>query len=173
MKNLTPTIAAGYLSMERDGVKLNIWDSSGSERFNRLLPMYVRGAAVIVLTYDLTHPHTLEKIVDYRMRFREELPDTQDATWIVVGNKADLTNENKKEHEGREFAEKRGMKYFSISAYTGQNIPELVNVIFDAANLAASRHDQNQDTDIVRLSTISPDANNGQSILTRWRNCCS
>lgn len=165
--NLSPTIAAGYVCIPKGNLKLNIWDSSGSERFNRLLPMYVRGAKIIILEYDLTRPETVDKLINYRAHFIEELPETAESTWIVVGNKSDLFDSNSKSSisggasartsEAWRRAEKfatdnttEKMQHFVVSAYSGQNIAVLLENLLSTAE-DACRKSVPKDTGVIQL----------------------
>jgi small GTP-binding protein len=41
-------------------VKLQIWDTAGSEQFRSIVSAYYRGADAVVLVFDLTNPITFE-----------------------------------------------------------------------------------------------------------------
>ena len=43
-------------------VKLGLWDTAGQERYHCLSPMYVRGAHVVILVFDLTNKDSFERI---------------------------------------------------------------------------------------------------------------
>lgn len=53
------TIGAAFftqiLSLNEGTVKFDIWDTAGQERYHSLAPMYYRGAAAAVVTYDITN----------------------------------------------------------------------------------------------------------------------
>jgi len=130
-----PTIAAGYVGLEKDGIKLCMWDSSGSERFSAILPMYVRGARIIVLVYDVSDPSSIEKVKANRFRFVEEQPETLEATWIVVGNKCDLrSTASWWSDEMVEFARANQMKHVQVSAHSGTNLDVLLEEMLSAAH---------------------------------------
>lgn len=63
---------------------------AGREQFHGLGSMYCRGAAAVILTYDITNWQSLSELED---RFLS-LTDTANADCIyaIVGNKADLTD---------------------------------------------------------------------------------
>ena len=55
------TIGAAFFtkhveSESGEKVNLEIWDTAGQERYNSLLPMYYRGANVIILVFDVNAP---------------------------------------------------------------------------------------------------------------------
>ena len=36
-------------------VKFEIWDTAGQERYHSLAPMYYRGAAAVIIVFDITN----------------------------------------------------------------------------------------------------------------------
>lgn len=46
-------------------IKLQIWDSSGQERFRAIISSYYRGAHAVILMYDTTNRESFEKIERY------------------------------------------------------------------------------------------------------------
>jgi small GTP-binding protein len=52
--NSSPTIGAAYtIYSVEPNIKLEIWDTAGQERFHSLLPMYARGAEIIIVVIDI------------------------------------------------------------------------------------------------------------------------
>ena len=52
--NNSSTIGAAYMMYSIDkNLKIEIWDTAGQERFYSLLPMYARGAEVIIIVVDI------------------------------------------------------------------------------------------------------------------------
>lgn len=42
--------------VEDNVIAFQIWDTAGQERFKSLVPMYVRGAHIALIVYDVTDP---------------------------------------------------------------------------------------------------------------------
>ena len=60
--NSSPTIGAAYsIYTVEPNIKIEMWDTAGQERFNSLLPMYARGAEIIIVVIDI------EKNIDEQM----------------------------------------------------------------------------------------------------------
>ncbi|XP_047576356.1 ras-related protein Rab-20 isoform X3 [Lutra lutra] len=80
------------------GADCRALDTPGREQFHGLGSLYCRGAAAIILTYDVSHPQSLLELED---RFLG-LTDTAstDCLFAIVGNKVDLVEEGAT--EGRE-----------------------------------------------------------------------
>ncbi|XP_026128135.1 ras-related protein Rab-20-like isoform X2 [Carassius auratus] len=80
------------LSPSKSGSKPHI---CGREQFHGLGSMYCRGAAAVILTYDVTN---WQSLVELENRFLS-LTDTanSDCIFAIVGNKADLTDTHAQE----------------------------------------------------------------------------
>lgn len=52
--NASPTIGAAYtIYTVESNIKVEMWDTAGQERFHSLLPMYARGAEIIIVVIDI------------------------------------------------------------------------------------------------------------------------
>ena len=76
----------------RDGsgrtVKLQVWDTAGSERFRTITASYYRGAHAVLLVYDVTSAESFRALTYwYREAARYA---TARVRYLVVGNKVDL-----------------------------------------------------------------------------------
>ncbi|XP_064217945.1 ras-related protein Rab-20 isoform X3 [Aotus nancymaae] len=68
-----------------------IMEGNGREQFHGLGSMYCRGAAAIILTYDVNHPQSLVELEDRFLGLTETA--SKDCLFAIVGNKVDLTEE--------------------------------------------------------------------------------
>lgn len=73
-------------------VNLQIWDTAGQERFNSISQAFYRGTDVVVLVYDITNYESVLSIRDWFERFMNHCHVDKPGV-IIVGNKADKTNE--------------------------------------------------------------------------------
>ncbi len=53
------------IEIEGKKIKLQIWDTAGQERFRTITTAYYRGAAGIMLVYDITKPATFHNIKNW------------------------------------------------------------------------------------------------------------
>ncbi|XP_020368937.1 ras-related protein Rab-20 isoform X2 [Rhincodon typus] len=85
------TIGGAFFLKQWGRHSVSIWDTAGREQFHGLGSMYCRGAAAVILTYDVTNRQSLRELEE---RFLS-LTDTAqpDCIFAVVGNKSDLTDE--------------------------------------------------------------------------------
>lgn len=70
-------------------IKLQIWDTSGQERFRSITSSYYRGANGIIMAYDLTDPRSLRDIESLWLKEVDKYASPE-ASLLMVGNKRDL-----------------------------------------------------------------------------------
>lgn len=89
-KDTISTVGGAFFLKQWGPYNISIWDTAGREQFHGLGSMYCRGAAAVILTYDVTNWQSLAELEE---RFLS-LTDTanHDCIFAVVGNKADLTD---------------------------------------------------------------------------------
>eukprot|EP01129_Flabellula_baltica_P007806 TRINITY_DN3050_c0_g1_i1.p1 TRINITY_DN3050_c0_g1~~TRINITY_DN3050_c0_g1_i1.p1 ORF type:complete len:211 (+),score=45.24 TRINITY_DN3050_c0_g1_i1:49-681(+) len=123
-----PTIGIDFLSkilhLEDKVVRLQLWDTAGTERFRSLISSYTRDCSVAVICYDITNEESFENIGIWMDEIQEDRRD--EVIMILVGNKTDL-EENRviPTEQGRQKAEDMGMMFIESSAKTGDNINAL------------------------------------------------
>uniref|UniRef100_A0A3B4ZZS7 Ras-related protein Rab-20 n=1 Tax=Stegastes partitus TaxID=144197 RepID=A0A3B4ZZS7_9TELE len=89
-KETVSTVGGAFFLKQWGPYNISIWDTAGREQFHGLGSMYCRGAAAVILTYDVTNWQSLAELEE---RFLS-LTDTanHDCIYAIVGNKADLTD---------------------------------------------------------------------------------
>ena len=119
----------------RRKVKLQIWDTAGQERFHNVTRTYFRGAAAVLLVYDICDRESFDWLVKWRDQVVEYTGDMSSVVLAVVGNKCDRNDERQvTEEEGREVAQKLGVHlFFESSAKSGLNVNELFSAVASAA----------------------------------------
>lgn len=81
------------LSRRQHTINLEIWDTAGQERFRAIACSYYRGAAGIVLAFDLTNPESFESMFSQWIPSIAETLSSEElarAAFVVVGTKSDL-----------------------------------------------------------------------------------
>jgi small GTP-binding protein len=76
----------------RKRVKLQLWDTAGTERFRSVSRSYYRGAAGAILVYDIANQQTFNQLPTF-LNDARALASPQ-LTVVLAGNKADLTEES-------------------------------------------------------------------------------
>ena len=110
--------------------KLKIWDTSGQERFRSITTSYYKVPHGILVVYDITKRESFKNL-NYWLSQIEQYSNNN-ILKLLIGNKCDL--ESKREvsfQEGKEFAEKNGMKFIETSAKTDQKVSEAFESFVD------------------------------------------
>ncbi|XP_011240344.1 ras-related protein Rab-20 isoform X1 [Mus musculus] len=92
---------------------------TGREQFHGLGSLYCRGAAAIILTYDVNHPQSLFELEDRFLGLTETA--NNDCLFAIVGNKVDLTSE--RDTEG---GEKEGPASGKVGSCVSTKVPKQV-----------------------------------------------
>lgn len=131
-KPILPTVAGNSMPIDvqfDNGkiVKLNVWDTSGSENYQCLVPMYARTSQVAIVVFDITNEESFEHVEGW-IKYLNTNSNTPNI--FLVGNKLDCENTffdyNDKSED---YANEKEMKLFFTSAKTGQNIDLLFEEI--------------------------------------------
>ena len=101
-------------------IKIQIWDSAGQEKYKGLIPSYVRNSSLVFIVYDISNRTSFENVQNW-INFVKNIEKT---TMILCGNKIDLNREVEIK-EGKELAEREGIKFFECSAKTNENIKNM------------------------------------------------
>ncbi|KAH0790849.1 Ras family protein [Histomonas meleagridis] len=123
------TIGASFvqkiITVDDTDVKLEIWDTGGSERYRSLVPMYYRDARAAVLVYDVTNETSFQEAEQWYSEFRER--GQPNAIVVCAANKCDLESQRQvTKKAGEEFAIEKQIEYIrDTSALSGEGIREL------------------------------------------------
>ncbi|KZT19311.1 ras-domain-containing protein [Neolentinus lepideus HHB14362 ss-1] len=137
LANPDPTLGVEFGSKlitipeENKIVKLQCWDTAGTESFRSITRSYYRGAAGCLLVYDVTNRTTFESCRTWLADVREHADPH--LTCILVGNKVDLCASEDGDaprrrevpaEEGERFAQEEGLLFVEASAKSGENVQE-------------------------------------------------
>ncbi|KAK9981042.1 hypothetical protein ABG768_000610 [Culter alburnus] len=89
-KDTLSTIGGAFFLKQWGPYNISIWDTAGREQFHGLGSMYCRGAAAIILTYDVTNWQSFVELEDRFLSLTDSA--NNDSIFAIVGNKADLTD---------------------------------------------------------------------------------
>lgn len=141
----------------------HVWDTAGQERYSSLIPMYLSGASVIVMIYDITNRYSFERINQYWIPYmRNNLRMKDDETFpmlYLIGNKQDMVSKRQvSQAEGEQIAAEHGMGFSEVSAKTGDGSPIIMEkiskhvddlILRQAENI---KHDRNSMVDLTAPS---------------------
>jgi small GTP-binding protein len=127
MRLVRPTIGAASNKMVQERgaqqVVLSIWDTAGSAGYRSIVPIYFRGADIVLLCFAIGDRQTFLALTGWHTLAQQEgIP-----TFCVVGTKADMEASAKvSREEAEEFRTSIGaFGYYETSALTGFGIATL------------------------------------------------
>lgn len=108
----------------RRSIKLNVWDTAGSEEFKTITHVYYRNTALVFLVYDSTQRRTFKSLPEYWQTVQRLCGDH--VLGVLVHNKADLaTSCQVPLPEARQWAQDQGLRFAVTSPKTGQGVQEV------------------------------------------------
>ena len=114
------------LTINKQLVKLQVWDTAGQEKYKSMVSSYYRGAHVALIVFDLTSHLSFEALPSWIENFYKNGPEQKNT--ILIGNKKDLVEERQVTQEEAElFSQTNNMIYFETSAKEGDNIDYVFN----------------------------------------------
>ncbi|KAF9524171.1 ras-related protein rab-1A [Crepidotus variabilis] len=130
------TFGKQTVNLDGQRVSLQIWDTSGLERFRSLTPQYLRSAHLVIVVYEVTRQQSFDHV---KLWFREiERYAPQDVLKLLVGNKADMVNQRGVAYiVAEEYAKQSNIPFFETSARDGA---EVERVFLTAAKLLQERY---------------------------------
>lgn len=122
------TIGAAFVSKSVQvgdtQMKLQIWDTGGSERYRAMTPMYFQNADAAIIVYDITSSESFKDVDLWLKDLRDKGPPS--IIIALAGNKCDLPNRDVPTDKARDHAAKNQIQLFEeTSALNGKNILEL------------------------------------------------
>ena len=135
--DINTTIGAAYLVIKKTRgpytFKLNFWDTAGQEKYKSLVPMYIKGATVVLLVFDITNRESFQEIK--RNWYGYAMTNAELSTKILVGTKLDLESERRvSTAEVEEFAQSRNLKYIECSSKLNQNVDKILEIILSSVS---------------------------------------
>ena len=103
------------LTIDKQKIQLNIWDTVGQEKYRSLSKLFFKDTKIVILVYTITSMVSFEGLTYWSNLYKETIGD--DAILGVVGNKSDLYLEQEvSEEKGEQFAKENGGIFSLISA---------------------------------------------------------
>ena len=107
---------------------LDIWDTTGQEKYHSITNLFIKGSDIIVLVYSINSKATFDGLNFWCNSVKEKI-ERENYILAIVGSKCDLTeNEEVPEEEGRKFAKEKNAVFKLVSAKVD---PNGINKLFD------------------------------------------
>jgi len=125
----TSIMRVDYKIMENVTVGFALWDLAGQQFFQKVRQMYLAGCQAALFVYDVTRPDTLYNLKNWQNELHAAVAEPNVKS-LMVGNKADLTDQRKVSfEEGKRVADELGLYYWETSAKTGENVKHAFGII--------------------------------------------
>jgi small GTP-binding protein len=131
-----PTVAVKpvTVSLANRAAELAIWDTPGRTLYECVLPIYIRGAVIVVVVFDVTNPATFQNVGNW---ISTATAVQEDCHIFLVGNKTDL--------EGPQVAltdieDSYSDAAIGLRALTSAQTGHGIDVLFESIADAAEKH---------------------------------
>jgi Ras-related protein Rab-22 len=112
--------------------RLQIWDTTGQEKYRSIAKIYYKDAKVAIMVYDVTDSYSLTSLKAWTEEVINCSP--KDVILAVVGNKTDMVDLCRKEveeTEGKGYAKSVGAIFHETSAKDNKGLNELFGELCD------------------------------------------
>ena len=116
-------------------IKLKLWDAAGQDKFKTNSILYMKDSNCIILGYDVTDRESFKSIKGLYGWYNiiKDNIDINNVLIYLIGNKIDLVEKRViSDEEGKSLANDLNMKYFSVSAKTGEGVDILLDDIINS-----------------------------------------
>ncbi|KAI3380422.1 hypothetical protein SNEBB_004633 [Seison nebaliae] len=139
--NINATLGADLSVVKYDWrdeiLALQLWDTSGTERFHSVIPSFYRSAVAVILVYDVTNVQSLQELRMWKREF-DSYSTHENSIAMIVGNKVDLERSVAR-NAGEQMAQELKTLYSESSAKTMKNVKavfdELIEKIMENESL--------------------------------------
>ena len=160
------------LNISNKSIKLQLWDTAGTEKFKSITTGYYRGANAAFVVFDLTYKSSFESVSEWIQNYYKYSNPDSEKYVILIGNKSDLKEKREiSEEEIYDFAKNNKIKYFETSAKNGENIDECF--YFIAEKLMKDLEEKGIFSNVENVGTINNDIINKNKIdIIGNKRCC-
>mmetsp|Transcript_25093 Transcript_25093/g.38434 ORF Transcript_25093/g.38434 Transcript_25093/m.38434 type:complete len:291 (-) Transcript_25093:268-1140(-) len=103
-------------------IKLQIWDTTGQERFRSITSSYYRGAHGIMVLYDTTDQRSFSNLKQWLNEIDRYA--CENINRVIIGTKSDLPGKKVATETAEEFCAGLGVPFFETSSKTNTNVAE-------------------------------------------------
>ena len=158
-------------------LKLQIWDTSGQERYNALRSSFYRNTKGIILVYDVTDFKTFINVQKWYHETYANIDQNlfPDIKFALVGNKVDLKNKTISTELGKQMARDLNINIFmETSSRLSKNIDNVFGLLIN--DLVNTKYVQNEQNGInininMNMHTYT-DLNAKQTTVKNTNYCC-
>jgi small GTP-binding protein len=121
--------AVKHITLDDNQIKLQIWDTSGQEKFHSITKSYYRSGDICLLVYDTGSTESFDTLGGWFQEYRESNPT---GILVVVGTKTDNPKVVQTE-QLKQFADTCQALYAEVSSKTGAGVDPLFDLVIREA----------------------------------------
>ena len=175
-ENYSCTIGVDFfmksLNIGEKSIKLQLWDTAGTEKFRSITTGYYRGANAAFVVFDLTSKKSFNALNEWIQNYYKYSNPDSEKNVVLIGNKSDLIEEREiTEEEINNFVKDNNIKYFETSAKDGKNVDECFYYISEKL----MKQYENKDNELVKREDLISNDNlkkNAVVIIGDKTKCC-
>ena len=151
-------------------IKLQLWDTAGTEKFRSITTGYYRGADAAFVVFDLSSKSSFKNLNEWiESYYKYSNPDVEKNV-ILIGNKSDLIDKREvSKEEIEKFIKDNNINYFETSAKDGKNIDECFTFIAEKLMNQNTNKENNEHKDIIKNENLKE---NAVVIIGKEKSCC-
>ena len=151
---------------------LQIWDTSGEERFKTVTRQYYRDASGIVLVYDVTNEKSFADVVHWIDDIK--ISSKINISIVLVGNKTDLEDKRVVSFKtASNYASQNNIKYIETSAKSGFNVSDLFEDLSQIMINVSDIEEANKKEQNISFAMYKDEVSlKRKEINVKKKNCC-
>ncbi|XP_042870268.1 GTP-binding protein ypt2-like isoform X2 [Penaeus japonicus] len=107
-------------------VKLQVWNTAGQH--HTITSAFYKGTRGVFIIYNATSEKSFKNVKKWLDNVKNHSADS--TVMMMLGNNCHLKDEKQVSWErGKQLADEKGVKFMEVSAKTGQNIEETLNIL--------------------------------------------
>ena len=131
--------------------RLNIWDTTGQEKYNSITKLFIKGSSAVILVYSIDSLSSFEGLNSWYESIKEHLQGNE-YILAVIGSKSDLIKDEEEvvsEEDAKKFADERDAIFKLVSS---KEDPEGINNLFNTIleELIKKKIDKTNDTVVIQ-----------------------
>lgn len=137
-------------------VNVNLWDTSGQERYRALNLRYYKNADCCLLVYDITDKNSFNECKNYyNPKLIEECKNNIQV--ILLGNKSDCEQNRKVlPEEGAGFALENNYIFMETSCVRNDNVANAFEALIELTNIEQKKRKKDKNNDSINLGKTKP-----------------
>ena len=118
------------INIGEKSIKLQLWDTAGTEKFRSITTGYYRGADAAFVVFDLSSKNSYNAVGDWIENYYKYKNPDSEKNVVLIGNKVDLVDKREvTKEEAENYVKANNIFYFETSAKEGDNVEECFNFI--------------------------------------------